>query len=224
MAQREMEENKSKSADQDTPESLVVNRSAAYTQAAISDNTRQAYQSDIHQFLEQGYSLPSTVTQLQHYLNACAAIHNPRTIQRRLIALRQWHRLQNQPDPTTDPAIRQTLRGISRIHGQPKQQAPALSLSDLDRLLGHLRQSDTLLSLRDQAMILLGFYGAFRRSELVALTWANVLFVREGLLIQISRSKTDQTGQGLTCSLPYSPEPARCAVHALYSGSIFLDH
>ena len=135
-----MSENKANIAPDGGSSVVPVDSSAIYTQAATSDNTRQAYQSDIHQFLQQGYSLPTTVVQLQHYLNASAAIHNPRTIQRRLIALRQWHRLQNHPDPTIDPAIRQTLRGIARVHGQPKQQAPALSLSDLDRLLDHLRR------------------------------------------------------------------------------------
>ncbi len=188
---------------------------AAYAHVAISDSTRHAYQDDIKQFLSQGYSLPATVVQLQHYLRACATIHNPRTIQRRLIALRQWHRLQNQPDPTADPTVLQTLREIARVHGQPKRQAPALALPDLDSLLAHLRQTDALISLRDQALILVGFYGAFRRSELVALKWSDVQFVREGMIITIKRSKTDQTGQGFSCSLPYGPEPARCAVQAL---------
>ena len=102
-----MTENRAKLDEEGAAVIAVVDSMAVYAQAAMSDNTRQAYQSDIKQFLAKGYSLPTTVEQLQCYMKECAAEHNPRTISRRLIALRQWHRLQKQPDPTTDPAIRQ---------------------------------------------------------------------------------------------------------------------
>ena len=210
-----MTENRTKLDEEAAVAIPAADNTAVYAQAAMSDNTRQAYKSDIKQFLAKGYSLPTTVEQLQCYMKECAAEHNPRTISRRLIALRQWHRLQKQPDPTSDPAIRQLLRGISRIHGQPKRKAPALPMTDIERLMAYLLEEGNLIALRDRALILLGFYGAFRRSELVRLQWSNVQFVSDGVLIQLPRSKTDQIGKGAICSLPYSPEPICCLVQAL---------
>ena len=166
-----------------------------YIQAATSENTRAAYQSDLRHFLQSGGRLPATVLDLQRYLKNSAPQYNPRTVTRRMTALRQWHRLQGLPDPTQNPAIQKTLQGIARLHGQPKQQAPALRLSDVDTLVAYLKQENSLLSLRNRALLLVGFFGAFRRSELVSLTWEHIVLVSDGMIITLPRSKTDQTGK-----------------------------
>ncbi|MEK6731899.1 MAG: site-specific integrase [Pseudomonadota bacterium] len=163
------------------------------------------------------------------YLQACAKTYNPRTLRRRVTALRQWHRLRHKPDPTTDPLVIKTLRGISRLHGQPKKQATALKLQDLDKIVVWLKTQEGLIHIRNRALLLVGFFGAFRRSELVNLTWEQVSFERDGMIILLPRSKTDPTGEGAKCVIPFGND-TRCPVRALiewrkasnqWSGSIF---
>ena len=185
-----------------------------YITAAISDNTRAAYQSDASHFLAQGYALPADPDSIQRYLLEAADQLNPRTLSRRLIAIGQWHRLQGMMDPTKSPKVAKTMAGISRLHGIPKKQASAISLSDLKKMVRFLDQQTGARSARDKAIILLGFFGAFRRSELAALHWDQVHFVNEGLIIKLLRSKTDQTGEGGDCVIPTGKEPL-CPARAL---------
>ena len=207
----------------------VAGAESAYIHAATSDNTRLAYQSDIQHFLKMGRALPTTAEQVEAYLNACAPNYNPRTLVRRITALRQWHQLRGHPDPTQSPVVKKTLRGICRLHGQPRTQATALRLKDLDRIVAHLKAMDSLQAVRNRALLLVGFFGAFRRSELVALTWEQINFVSDGMIITIPRSKTDQTGEGAPCVIPFG-NATRCPVRALinwrqasacYQGAIF---
>ncbi len=187
-----------------------------YITAATSANTRTAYQSDIRHFLKEGGTLPATPEIIQYYLIQCAEQHhhNPRTLLRRVSALRQWHKLCEHPDPIDNPLVKKTLRGIARIHGRPKKQAVALRLKDLDVLSEHLLSLDALSAVRNRALLLVGFLGAFRASELVSLSWEQIHFVSEGIVITLYRSKTDQTGEGMKCMIPFGND-LRCPVRAL---------
>lgn len=192
----------------------LTDAKSCYIQAASSDNTRLAYQSDIKHFLSAGFHLPATDVEVEQYLRQAADHQNPRTLVRRLTALRQWHRLQNVTDPTQSPLVMKTLKGIKRLHGRPRRQALTLRLEDLDQLVKHLNQQDSLLSIRNKALLLVGFFGAFRRSELVAMHWEDVRFVNDGMIITLARSKTDQGGEGQQCVIPFGNED-RCPVRAL---------
>lgn len=185
-----------------------------YIKAATSDNTRLAYQSDIEHFMNKGGALPATPQMVEMYLRNCATDFNPRTLVRRLTALRQWHKLKGVADPTTSSLVVKTMRGIARLHGKPKQQALALRMSDLDLLTQYLDQQQTLLAIRNKALVLLGFFGAFRRSELVTLKWEQIEFVRDGLIINLYRSKTDQQGEGARVVVPVG-NIERCPIRAL---------
>ena len=188
--------------------------SSPYIHAATSDNTRIAYHADIQDFLKKGGALPATPEGIEAYLKLCASTYNPRTLTRRMTALRQWHKLKGHDDPTQSSLVRKTLRGIARVHGRPKRQASALRLADIDQIIAHLKQNKTAPNIRNQAMVLLGFFGAFRRSELVALTWEQVNFVSDGMIITLPRSKTDQVGEGMQCVIPFGDDK-RCPVRAL---------
>ncbi|HLB57322.1 MAG TPA: site-specific integrase [Gammaproteobacteria bacterium] len=201
---------------------------SAYVEAASSDNTRRAYQSDIRDFLTWGGVLPATVEHVVHYLQTRARHTNPRTLIRRVTALRQWHRFQKSPDPTQDDLVKKTLKGITRLHGRPKKQAVALRLTDLDAILSAVPPNDAL-AIRDRALLLVGFFGAFRRSELIRLQWEDVQFVSDGMIVHVPRSKTDQAGEGSRVIIPFVNEK-RCPVRALlawrhasgfYEGPIF---
>lgn len=195
-----------------------------YIHAATSNNTRKAYQSDVRQFINWGGLLPASPESIVSYLHEHASLLNPRTLHRRLTAIKQWHLSQGFADPTSHPYIRKTLTGIKNTHGTPKDKAPAMSLDDLKRIVSYLGKSVRLIDIRNNALIQLGFFGAFRRSELVAIKWEDIISSKEGVQILISRSKTDQSGEGQVCAIPNGNDVV-CAVRALklwqeYSGLI----
>lgn len=201
-----------------------------YLDAAIPANTRRAYQADIRHYQKVfGGSLPASTQDILDYLNWCAPHLNPNTIKRRLSTLRLWHLLQEYNDPTQHQRVKKTLRGIARVHGKPKKKAHALSLEALHQLIDYLNQETTLKNLRDKAGLLMGYYGAFRRSELVTHQLEQIEWVKEGLLIHLPRSKTDQTGKGVFCPIPFGPDhycPVRALLEwrdaaGLQSGSIY---
>jgi site-specific recombinase XerD len=128
---------------------------------------------------------------LAHEAEAGAAAS---TITRRCAAIRYAHRLADLEPPTNSEKVRATLRGIRRTIGAaPTRKAPVLA--DTARAIA-LAAPDSLKGIRDRALLLLGFAGAFRRSELVALDVADLEETEEGLRVTIRRSKTDQEGQG----------------------------
>jgi integrase len=105
------------------------------------------------------------------------------------------------------------MTGIRRRHGTvPTQKAPVVD-QELGALLATLDGS--LRGLRDRALLTMGWFGAFRRSELVALTVADVKKEREGLVVAVRRSKGDQEGRGAEKGIPYASSPALCPVRAL---------
>lgn len=185
-----------------------------YIQAATANNTRRTYRSAIRQFEAWGGQLPTNEAQVLRYLHDLAERLNPRTLSLHLTALSQWHRLQRFPDPTSSPDIRKTIKGISRLHGRPKQKAKTITLEQLERLIRFLSDTNTLKACRDRALLMLGFFGAFRRSELVGLTVQDVRWEAEGIVILLPRSKTDQLGEGKVKAIPASQGPL-CPVEAL---------
>lgn len=186
-----------------------------YLKAATSPNTRRAYQQDIIHFIGSGGILPATPDTILKYLHAYASQLNPRTLKRRLIAIKHWHTYQGCSDPTIHPLVKKTLSGILHVHGRPLEKAAAFSIEQLMLLSHYLKSQGDLISVRDQALIQIGFFGAFRRSELIAMQWENVTFVPQGVEILIPRSKTDQEGIGQVCAIPYG-NSVLCPVTALH--------
>ncbi|UVJ41980.1 integrase [Pseudomonas sp. LS1212] len=182
--------------------------------AATSDNTRRTYRSAIRHFLAWGGVLPCDEAAVIRYLLSFAEILNPRTLALRLTALAQWHRYQGFPDPTATATVRKTLRGIERVHGRPRQKAKALLLEDLELIVTHLDALEGLAALRDSALLQVGYFGAFRRSELVTLEVHYLQWEREGLRVTLPRSKTDQEGEGLDKAIPYG-DSVCCPAKAL---------
>ncbi|WP_445361898.1 tyrosine-type recombinase/integrase [Microbulbifer sp. EKSA005] len=188
-----------------------------YLRAATSDSTRKAYRSAIRQFEKWGGRLPTDSHSLVSYLLSRAEQLNPRTLDLHLTAISQWHLYQGIPNPVTEPLVQKTMHGIRRTHGKPKQKAKALSLEHIATLTRQLRsQPDSKKKARDLALVLVGFFGAFRRSELVAIQVEDLIWEEEGLIIRLPKSKTDQSGQGMMRALPYGT-PGICPARALKS-------
>lgn len=185
---------------------------ARYLRASLAEATKRAYRADVLAFLAVGGSIPATSAQVAHYLAGQAAGLSPVTLQRRAVAIGKVHVAQGFADPTKDEHVRATLRGIRRIHGQPQRQAAPLLREDLLAVVDAL--SDSLIGVRDRALLLVGFAGGFRRSELVGLDVTDVTFVPDGLLVTLRRSKTDQEGVGRKVGIPYGRTRA-CPVKAL---------
>lgn len=197
---------------------LALNGTASlsnrYQIAATSDNTRRAYQADIRHFEAWGGQLPATTESILRYLHAFAETLNPRTLSRHLTAIKQWHRYQDFSDPTQAPIVTKTLTGISRVHGKPKEKAPPFLPEHLVQVANYLAAQNTLLACRDNALLQIGFLGAFRRSELVAIRVEHINWQPGGIEILIPQSKTDQLNAGQYCAIPNGNEQL-CAVRAL---------
>ncbi len=185
-----------------------------YIAAATSQNTRRAYQADIRHFEKWGGRLPANSEVLLEYLQAFAKTLNPRTLARRLTAIKNWHTYQGFFDPTQHPAISKTLAGIMRLHGRPKDKAPPLLPQHLLQLCELLANQQTLRAYRDNALLQVAFFGAFRRSEVVAIRYEDIRWETEGIDILIPHSKTDQTHEGRYCAIPYG-HANFCPIRAL---------
>lgn len=174
------------------------------------------YQSDIRHFETWGGKLPASPEIVINYLQNFATTLNSRTLGRRLIAIKHWHTYQGFPDPTIHSAVQKTLVDITRIHGKPKDKARPLALEDLLTIIQFLEAENSFAAFRDNALLQLGYFGAFKRSELVGLQFEHIEWKKEGIDILISQSKTDQQNEGQYCGIPFGKKPL-CPVIALKS-------
>jgi site-specific recombinase XerD len=189
---------------------------ADFAKASKAPATQAAYASDFHIFeawcTARGLcALPATAAALCGFLADEATIgRRASTLGRRLAAIRYFHRAADHDSPTSDEAVKATLSGIRRTIGAaPVRKRAATS----DMVIAMSATGTSLRALRDRAIILLGFAGAFRRSELVALDVADLEEAPEGLWITIRRSKTDQEGLGRKVAIPRGE--VACPVAAL---------
>jgi len=160
--------------------------------------------------------LPATPQTISLYISALADLGaKPSTIQRRLSAISQAHQLAGHtPSPTSDWLVRTTMQGIRRTLGTaPTQKTPVVT-AKLRRLLATC-PDDTLAGLRDRALLIAGFAGGFRRSELLALDVADLQESSDGLRITVRQSKTDQEGAGREVGIPHGQHPETCPVRTL---------
>ncbi len=172
-----------------------------FLRASLSDNSRRAYCSDLNHFLAWGGTVPATPDMIAVYLAAHAELHAAATLARRLVSIGKAHTAQGLPSPTISELVRATLRGIRHIHGSAQRQvSPAIK----DDVLAMVSGLSGIKGFRDKALLLIGFAGAFRRSELVSLTVADTHQATQGLVIQLIRSKTDQEGRGRKIAIPYA--------------------
>lgn len=171
-----------------------------YLKASLSENTRRAYNNDIQHFLEWGGRIPATPESVASYLAMHAGRLALATLTRRVVAIGKAHTVKRLPSPAHSELVKATLRGMRRIYGSSQRQVKPTLLCDIKRMV--VGQSG-MKGARDKALLLIGFAGAFRRSELVSLQVGDVRFVAEGLLIHLRRGKTDQAGLGREIAIPY---------------------
>lgn len=184
---------------------LDIAKAADLAQQEKARSTQRAYGSDFQIFKAwcagRGVNaLPSAPESVAAFL-ACEVDRGirPSTIGRRVAAIRYAHKLAGHAVPTDDERVKATVRGIRRTLGTaPRKKTPAVAEMVISMALG---AGDGLKGVRDRALLLLGFAGAFRRSELVALDCEDIVESETGLTITIRHSKTDQEGEGATIAI-----------------------
>ncbi len=157
--------------------------------------------------------VPAAPATVGAYLASLAATHAPATVRRRLAAIGKMHRFNDLPWNAAHRDIAGPLGGLLRVHGRPQHKAAALTLAMLRQLVATC--DDSPRGRRDRALLLIGFAGALRRSELVALRVEDVALVANGLRVRIRRGKTDAAGEGAEIGLPRGRHAETCPVRAL---------
>ena len=197
----------------------LTSQARSYILSAKSEATLRAYRADWRHFEEwcrqKGFSaLPASPDTVAFYLGETAATHRPSTLTRRLTSINKVHRAAGHPAPALAEhlSVGETLKGIRRVHGTEPAAKHPLFTGDLRAMVDTLPPGP--IGIRDRALLLVGFAGAFRRSELAGITVENVQETKEGILIRIPRSKTDPEGKGREAAIPYGSTPETCPVRA----------
>ena len=181
-----------------------------------ADNTLRAYKSDFKDFSEfcvkNGFSsMPTQPKLLAIYITHLSKSSKFSTLKRRIASISVIHKLKGHYLDTKHPIILDNLHGIKRTLGSRQKAKKPLLINDLKMIIKAIDEKN----IRDKALILVGFAGGFRRSELVNINYEDVEFVAEGVKILIKRSKTDQAGEGILKAIPYFDNQEFCPVIAL---------
>jgi site-specific recombinase XerD len=193
-------------------------------------NTLRAYQSDYKDFLffcsKNGFqAMPTQPKILSIYLTHLSSFSKYSTLKRRLASISIIHKTKGHYIDTKHPVIIENLMGIKRRNGSNQKGKKPLLINDLKKIINSIDQSNekSLKKIRDKALVLIGFSGGFRRSELVSLELEDIEFVSEGVKIFVKRSKTDQSGEGMTKAIPYFDNHNFCPVLALKNWMELID-
>jgi integrase len=199
----------------------LIEKTRNFMRGATSPATVRAYQTDFDDFVRfcrehRLASLPASPTTVALYISDRASVLANATITRRLTAITKAHQAfgsKDSPASSHHFVVSETLKGIRRTIGTAQHGKDALVTSDIRRMIEHCPLG--LRGARDRALLLVGFAGAFRRSELAALEVGDLKFTAEGLVIDLRRSKTDQEAKGREVGIPFGADELTCPVRSL---------
>ena len=184
-----------------------------------ANNTIRAYKSDFKDFsmfcAKNGFSsLPTEPKIISLYITYLSSGRKISTLKRRIASISAVHRLKGHYIDTKHPIIIENLMGIRRKTGSFQKSKKPILINELKQIIKAIDATNKNKGrvLRDKAIILTGFSGGFRRSELVSIDYNDLEFVSEGVKIFIKRSKTDQSGEGMIKALPYFDNKEFCPV------------
>ena len=186
-----------------------------------ANNTLRAYKADFRDFTlfcqQNGFNpMPSEPKIITLYLTHLAKSSKFSTLKRRLASISVIHKLNGHYLDTKHPVITENLLGIRRVKGTYQKAKKPILINDLKLIINAINQDKgSKNKSKNKALILIGFAGGFRRSELVSVLYEDVEFVNEGVKIFVKRSKTDQSGEGMTKGIPYFSNPEYCPVTSL---------
>ena len=195
-----------------------------------ASNTLRAYKSDFKNFAafcsSHGLnSLPSEPKIIALYLTHLSKTSKISTLRRRLVSISMVHKIKGHYLDTKHPIIIENLLGIKRVKGSVQKGKKPLLINDLKTIINVINEQkiEEIKKLRDISIVLIGFGGGFRRSELISLDYEDLEFVQEGLKIILKRSKTDQYGEGMIKGLPYFENKTYCPVNNLKKWLLISD-
>jgi len=197
----------------------LVASAREYAAAAKAERTRESYALAWRTFTRwceaQGLpSLPASPTTVALYLTSRANQgRKVGTLSLELVAISQAHKSAGHASPRSSAEVQAVLKGIRRAKGVAQTKKAPVLVPELRKMAAGLPA--TTIGLRDRALLLMGFAGAFRRSELIALEVGDVVFTSDGLEVTLRRSKTDQEGAGQKVGIPFGSDPATCPVRSL---------
>lgn len=196
----------------------ITDEAHRFIRHAKAPATLRAYRSDWVHFTTWCHEreldpLPAEPQTVALYLTDLAGVKATATLQRRITSISQAHQAAGLEPPTRSMIVRETWRGIRRTFGTASEGKAPARTAEIRSMVATL--DDRLIGVRDRALLLIGYAGALRRSELVALDVADVTESTDGLVVTVRRSKTDQEGAGEQLGLPYGSDPATCPVRAL---------
>ncbi len=184
-----------------------------------ANNTLRAYKSDFKDFgvfcTKHGLnSLPTEPKIVSLYLTHLSKTSKISTLRRRLVSISMVHKLKGYYLDTKHPIIVENLMGIKRLRGSIQKGKKPILINHLKLIINVINEQKfhDIKKLRDKSIILIGFGGGFRRSELISIDYEDIEFVPEGVKIIIKRSKTDQFGEGMIKGLPYFRNELYCPV------------
>ena len=187
-----------------------------------ANNTLRAYKSDFKDFggfcAKHGFdSLPTEPKIVSLYLTHLSKNSKISTLRRRLVSIGMVHKLKGHYLDTKHPIIIENLLGIKRVKGSYQKGKKPILINHLKSIINVIDEQkiDEIKKARDKALLLVGFAGGFRRTELISIDHEDLEFVTEGVKIIIKRSKTDQFGEGMTKGIPYFSNPKYCPVNNL---------
>lgn len=185
----------------------LIDDAKSYIKNSFSKNTLKFYAIDWKIFFNWCESnklspLPASSEAICLFLTDQTINHNkaPATLIRRLAAIRLAHLSEGHQSQTKHPTVLRVMRGIRRTTKHEVKKKSSATVDRIEAMIEHC--PNTITGLRDKALLLLGFAGAFRRSELVALTFKDIERTDDGIKVIIRRSKTDQEGKGYTLAIP----------------------
>ncbi len=187
-----------------------------------ASNTLRAYKSDFKDFgsfcARHGLSsLPTEPKIVSLYLTHLSKNSKISTLRRRLVSISMVHKLKGHYLDTKHPIIIENLMGIKRVKGIIQRGKKPILINHLKSIINVINEQKIgeIMKFRDKSIILIGFGGGFRRSEIISIDHEDLEFVQEGLKINLKKSKTDQFGEGMTKGLPYLSNNFYCPVVTL---------
>jgi len=195
-----------------------LKKAQEYVRASRSKGTQKLYAHHWRSFqgwcVETGVpALPATPEVVATYASTVISEIKPATLQLRLAAISVRHQGAGLPSPTRTELVRSVMKGIRREHGSDQERKAALVTEDIRAMITNLPGSE-IKRARDRALLLLGFAGGFRRSELIGMDAGHLAFELEGLRITLPRSKTDQEGKGREIGITSGRHRETCPVQA----------
>ena len=187
-----------------------------------ANNTLRAYKSDFNDFgafcAKHGFSsMPTEPKVVSLYLTYLSANSKISTLRRRLVSIGVVHKLKGHYLDTKHPVIIENLMGIKRKKGSIQIGKKPILINHLKQIINVIDEEkiEKIKKLRNRTLILIGFGGGFRRTELISIDHEDIDLVEEGVKITLRRSKTDQFGEGLVKGLPYFTNEKYCPVTSL---------